>query len=189
MATDYFTKWIEAIPTKQATDAVIIQFLETNILSRFGCPIKIITDNAAAFKSKKMEKFCQDYNITLGHSTTYYPQGNGLAESSNKSLTRIIKRLLQDNKKAWHKNLIYALWEDRVTTKKSISTSPFQIVYGTDAVFPTSLGFPIRKLLQEQEVEPDDTEEDKSVDSHTTDEGAGVQSITTPPGKDEENLR
>jgi hypothetical protein len=155
--TDYFTKWIEAIPTKQATDTVIIQFLETNILSRFGCPIKIIMDNAATFKSKKMEKFCKDYNITLGHSTTYYPQGNGLAESSKK-LTRIIKRLLQDNKKAWHKKLIYALWADRVTTKNSISTSPFQIVYGADAIFPTSLGFPIRKLLQEKEVEPDDTQ-------------------------------
>jgi hypothetical protein len=148
-ATDYFMKWIEVIPTKQATDAVIIQFLETNILSRFRCPIKIITDNVAAFKSKKMEKFCQDYNITLGHSTTYYPQGNGLAESSNKILTRIIKRLLQDNKKAWHKNLIYVLWEDRVTTKKSISTSPFQIVYGADAIFPTTLGFPVKNLLQE----------------------------------------
>jgi hypothetical protein len=157
-ATDYFTKWIEAIPMKQATDTVIIQFLETNILSRFGCPIKIITDNAAAFKSKKMEKFCKDYNITLGHSTTYYPQGNGLAESSNKILTRIIKRLLQDNKKAWHKKLIYVLWVDRVTTKNSISTSPFQIVYGADMIFPTSLGFPVRKLLQEKEVEPDDTQ-------------------------------
>jgi hypothetical protein len=103
-----------------------------------------------------MEKFCQDYNITLGHSTMYYPQGNGLAESSNKILTRIIKRLLQDNKKAWHKNLIYVLWADRVTTKKSISMSPFQIVYGADAIFPTTLGFPVRKLLQEQEAEPDD---------------------------------
>lgn len=29
---------------------VIIQFLESNILSRFGCPSKIITDNVAAFK-------------------------------------------------------------------------------------------------------------------------------------------
>jgi hypothetical protein len=102
--------------------------------------------------------FCQDYNITLGHSTMYYPQGNGLAESSNKSLTRIIKRLLQDNKKAWHKKLIYALWVDRVTTKKSISTSPFQIVYGADAIFPTSLGPPVRKLLQEQEAEPNDAQ-------------------------------
>jgi transposase InsO family protein len=154
--TDYFTKWIEEIPTKQATDAVIIQFLETKILSRFGSLVKIIIDNAVAFKSKRMEKICQDYNITLGNSTMYYPQGNGLAEFSNKSLTRIIKRLLQDNKRAWHKNIIYALWTDRFTTKNSISTLPFYIIYRADAIFPTSLGPPVRKLLQEQEVEPND---------------------------------
>jgi hypothetical protein len=45
-ATDYFTKWIEVVPCRQATDSVIIKFLETNILSRFGCPRKIIADNA-----------------------------------------------------------------------------------------------------------------------------------------------
>jgi hypothetical protein len=56
-ATDYFTKWIEAVPTRQAIDTVIIQFLENNILSRFGCPTRIITDNATTFKSKRMVKF------------------------------------------------------------------------------------------------------------------------------------
>jgi hypothetical protein len=61
---------IEAVPTRQATYAVIIQFLEDNFLSRFGFPIKIITDNAKKFNSKNMEKFCSDYNITLGHSTS-----------------------------------------------------------------------------------------------------------------------
>ena len=90
-STNYFTKWIGAISTRQATDSVIIQFLETNILSRFGCPRNIITDNIAAFKSKKMTKFYDRYNIKLGHSTTYYPQGNGLVESSNKSFI-IIKK-------------------------------------------------------------------------------------------------
>jgi hypothetical protein len=104
-----------------------------------------------------MEKFCQNYSKTLGNSTAYYPQGNGLAESPNKILTKIIKRLMQDNKKALHKNLIYVLWADRVTTKKSISISPFHILYGTDAIFPTSLGFPVQKLLKEKEVEPDNT--------------------------------
>jgi hypothetical protein len=58
-ATDYFTKWIEAVPTRQAIDVVIIQFLESNILSRFGCPVKIIIDNATTFKSKRMEKNLQ----------------------------------------------------------------------------------------------------------------------------------
>ena len=78
-ATDYFTKWIEAIPCRQANDSVIIKLIDTNILSRFACPTKIITDNAAAFGSKKMVEFCHIYHITLGNYTAYYPQGNGLA--------------------------------------------------------------------------------------------------------------
>jgi len=82
-ATNYFTKWIESISSRQAIGSIIISFLENNILSRFGCPQKLITDNAVAFKSKKMIEFCNRYHITLGHSTTYYLQGNGLAESSN----------------------------------------------------------------------------------------------------------
>ena len=76
-AMDYFTKWIEAIPTRQATDLVIISFLENNILSRFGYPNKLIIENATTFKSKIMIEFWDKYQITLGHSTTYHPQGNG----------------------------------------------------------------------------------------------------------------
>ena len=91
--------------------------------------------------------FCSDYNIILSHSTAYYPQGNGLAEYSNKILVRIIKKLLQDNKKAWHAKLKFALWVDRVSTKKSIGTSPFQLVYGTDVIFLASLGSPVMKFL------------------------------------------
>jgi hypothetical protein len=58
-AIDYFTKWVEAIPTRKATDSVVIDFLEENILSRFDCPRKIVTDNAQAFKSMVMVSFCQ----------------------------------------------------------------------------------------------------------------------------------
>eukprot|EP00253_Pinus_taeda_P019646 PITA_19646 len=124
IATDYFTKWIEAIPTWQATDAVIIQFLENNILSHFGCPNKMITDNGTAFKSKKMIDFY-------------------------KSLVNIIKKMLETNKNSWHKKLVNALWPNRVIQKKSIGMSPFELVYGVDTVFPTSLAVPVVKLLQE----------------------------------------
>jgi hypothetical protein len=108
-ATDYFTKWIEAVPCRQATDSVIIKFFETNILSRFGCLRKIITDNAMAFRSKRFIDFCNQYHITLGHSTAYYPQGNGLAESSNKSLVNTLRKTLQENKKSWHNKLVFTL--------------------------------------------------------------------------------
>ena len=42
---DYFTKWVEAIPTKKATDAIVMDFLEDKIITRFGVPARIITDN------------------------------------------------------------------------------------------------------------------------------------------------
>jgi hypothetical protein len=153
-ATDYFTKWVEAIPTKRATDSVAINFLEDNILSRFSCPRKIFTDNAQAFKYMAMISFCQKYNIILGHSTTYYPQGNGLVESSNKSLVNIIKKVLDENKRSWHVHLKYALWANCISIKWSISISPFQMVYGTDVVLPINLVLPMMKLWQDQNEEP-----------------------------------
>jgi hypothetical protein len=108
-ATDYFMKWIEVVLCMQATDYFIIKFLETNILSHFVCPRKIIFDNATTFRSKKIIEFCSQYRITLGHSTTYYPQGNGLVDSSNKSLVNIIKKPLQENNKYWYNKLVHAL--------------------------------------------------------------------------------
>ena len=110
-----------AIPTRQATDTVIIDFLLNHILSRFGCPKRLITNNAQTFSSSRLVKFCNDYNIILSHSTAYYPQGNGLAESSNKSLIRTIKKLLQENKRAWNAKLVFTLWAKRVSMKKSVA--------------------------------------------------------------------
>jgi hypothetical protein len=67
-ATDYFTKWIEAIPTRSASHKVIINFLE-DIMSIFGCPSRIVTDNASSFKDESVINFYEQYGITLIHST------------------------------------------------------------------------------------------------------------------------
>ena len=152
-STNYFTKWVETVPIRQTIDVIIIEFLISNIMSRFGCPRKIVTNNAKTFTSTKLFKFCSDYNIIMSHSTAYYPQGNGLAKSSSKSLVRIIKNPLEDNKKAWHAKLKFSLWVDRVSTKKSIGTSPFHLVYVTDAIFLASVGAPGMEFLQEHDIE------------------------------------
>jgi transposase InsO family protein len=110
-------------------------------MARFGCPNRIITDNVASFKAEPLIKFCEQFGITLIHSTPYYPQGNGLAESSNKSLVKIIKRLLEDNKKACESKLKFSLWVDIVTTNRALGVSPFPIVYGIEAIFPSQLVF------------------------------------------------
>jgi hypothetical protein len=125
-------------------------------MSIFGCPSKIVSDNVASFKVEPLVKFCEKYGIQLVHSTPYYPQGNGLAKYSNKSMVNIIKNLLEDNKKAWDSKLKFSLWDDRVTTKTSLRISPFQLVYGIEAIFPTHFSLNVENFLHDQQGEPDD---------------------------------
>jgi hypothetical protein len=68
----------------------------------------------------------------------------------------IIKKVLTENKKAWHIHLKYALWANQIGTKKSIGMSPFQLVYGTDVVLPINLTLPVMKLWQDANEEPND---------------------------------
>jgi hypothetical protein len=156
VATDYVTKWIESIPIRNANHTIIINFLYDHIFSKFGCPKILVTDNATAFNDKYFVKLCEDMGIQLVHYTSYYPKGNGLAESSNKSLVKIIKNLLEQNTRGWDSKLKFAFWVDRVTNKKSIGTSPFKLVYGTEDIFPIQLALPVAKFLQEVDSEPND---------------------------------
>ena len=106
--TDYFTRWVEAVPKKKATAEVIIKLLEENIISRYGCPLKLTTDNAKAFSKIEMNNFCFNHGIVLSHSSNYHLQGNGLAESNNKNLVRLLNRMVGENRRSWDNKLKYA---------------------------------------------------------------------------------
>lgn len=125
-----------------------MDFIEDKIITRLGVPAKITTDNAKTFSASKFSSFCFKYGIVLSHSSNYYPQGNGLAESSNKNLITIIKKIVQNNKRAWDSKIKYALWEDRITKKSSTGKSPFELVYGLDATLPMHLRLLAYQLLQ-----------------------------------------
>jgi hypothetical protein len=64
--------------------------------------------------------------------------------------------MLEQNTRGWDSKLKFALWADSVTGKKSIGTSPFKLVYGTEAIFLVQLALPVVKFLQETDYEPSD---------------------------------
>ena len=125
-----------------------MDFLEDRIITRFGVPARITTDNAKAFSSAEFSSFCFKYGITLSHSSNYYPQGNGQAESSNKNLMTIVKKIVGDNKRSWDSKIKFALSADRITKKGSTGKSPFELVYGLDVTLPVHLKLPVYQLLQ-----------------------------------------
>jgi hypothetical protein len=138
-ATDYFTKWPEAVALKKVDAEELIRFLKDNILSRFGVPDKFITDNGSIFIGSKFTEFCGQYGIIMGQSSNYYPQGNGLVESTNKTLVQILKKIVDRNQRNWHLKLTEALWESRTTPKDSTGMSLYLLVYGKEEKMSISL--------------------------------------------------
>ena len=52
VATDYFTKWVEAEPLANIRDVDVKKFLWRSIVTRFGVPHTLISDNGLQFDTK-----------------------------------------------------------------------------------------------------------------------------------------
>jgi hypothetical protein len=100
------------------------------------------------FSSLKLTKYALEKNIKMKYVRNYYPQGNGLAESTNKNLIKIPKNTITDHQRNWHLSLPNSLWVDRVTPKYSLGNSPFFLVYGHEVIFPTHTFLPSLQLSQ-----------------------------------------
>ncbi len=61
--TYYFTKWVEAEPLANIKDKDSIKFIWKNIMTRFGIPKAIISDNGTPFNSKPFMRYCSDLGI------------------------------------------------------------------------------------------------------------------------------
>jgi hypothetical protein len=151
VATDYFTKWVEAIPLKKVTSTDAVNFVKEHIVYRFGIPQTITTDQGSIFVSDEFVQFAESMGIKLLNSSPYYAQANGQAEASNKSLIKLIKRKINEQPRRWHTTLSESLWAYRMSCHGSIRVPPYQLVYGHDAILPWENNIGSRRIgLQDQ---------------------------------------
>ena len=92
VVTDYFTKWVEAVPMRSVASRDVISFVKEHIIHRFGIPQTITTDGGSIFISEEFRKFADDTGFKLIRSSPYYAQASGQAEASNQSLIKLIKK-------------------------------------------------------------------------------------------------
>ncbi|RVW76675.1 hypothetical protein CK203_047545 [Vitis vinifera] len=98
VATYYFSKWVEAEAYASIKDKDVTKFVWKNIICRFGIPQTIIADNGPQFDSIAFRNFCSELNIRNSYSTPRYPQSNGQAEATNKTLITALKKRLEQAK-------------------------------------------------------------------------------------------
>eukprot|EP00253_Pinus_taeda_P023552 PITA_23552 len=74
------------------------------------------------------------FNHVVSSSTPYYPQANGQVEAINKVLKRMLQRMIGVHKRSWHLILYSTLWEYRTSVRNATGFTPFQLVYGLEAI-------------------------------------------------------
>ena len=121
---DYFTKWAEAEALANIRDVDVKKFISRNIVTRFGVPESLVSNNGLQFDSKAFRKFCSDLNIKNKYSTPVYPQSNGQAEATNKVIMTELKKRLEGTKGIWAKELPNVLWAYRTTPQKIHERNP-----------------------------------------------------------------
>ena len=132
---------------KRATRTAVANFIREHIITRFGIPKRLISDNGTPFINKDMKNLAEAYYIKYGRSTPYYPQGNGQAEAINRVMLKILKKMKHDYGGKWSDHLTDVLWACRSSVKIATGFSPFSLVYRTEAISPVELVVPTPRVV------------------------------------------
>ncbi|XP_064966608.1 uncharacterized protein LOC135613501 [Musa acuminata AAA Group] len=135
-------KWVEAEPLATITESQVQKFVWRNLVTRFGLPQSIVTDNGPQFAGRRFQEFCAKHKIQLRFSSVAYPLANGLAEVTNRSIIDGLKKRVSAARSAWIDELPSVLWALRTTPKTPTGESPYSLTFGTEAVLPSEVAVP-----------------------------------------------
>lgn len=132
---DRITKWPEIIPIKDmSADTVAEKFIE-NWIARFGCPVKVTTDQGRQFESQLFTQLTKKLGIDKIHTTAYNPKANGQVERFHRTLkAAIMARCGESNQ--WARELPLILLGLRAAIKKDSGYSPAQMTLGHSLRLP-----------------------------------------------------
>ena len=91
--TDHFTRYAQAIPTRNQTARTTAEVLFNNHIVHYGIPERLHSDQGANFESKDIEELCRMTGITKYRTTSYHPHGNGMFERFNRTLLKMLGTL------------------------------------------------------------------------------------------------
>ena len=77
VATEYFIKWEKIIPLCKATRRFIKNFIKENIITGFGVPYRIISDNGTPFVNSEVRKMLEFYKSNTICHHPIIPKGMG----------------------------------------------------------------------------------------------------------------
>jgi hypothetical protein len=109
-ATRYLQIWEEATPVKYCSAKTTTQFLFEQVISRFGCPRILISEQCTHFINNTIKAMIDEFEVYHHKSTPYHPQENGIIEAFNKILENSLTKICNVNMDDWELKILEVLW-------------------------------------------------------------------------------
>jgi Integrase zinc binding domain/Integrase core domain len=148
VATDYLTKWPEALPVKSAKAKEVASFLYEEIICRHGVPSSMISDHGAAFLGKVIELLKEEVGFKHKLAAPYHPQTNGLTERFNGTLCKALGKCVNSANEDWDDLIPSVLFAYRTLKHSTTKHSPFYLLHGKEAQLPIHL-----ELMRNEQIE------------------------------------
>jgi len=75
--SDCFTKWVETFPLKNFKAGTIVEVFVNQVISRFGVPLELYTDQGKNFDSRIFKELSRLLGIKKTRTTPFHPQWFG----------------------------------------------------------------------------------------------------------------
>jgi len=123
---DYFTKWPEAIPLKDATAKSVAGAL-LSVISTWGPPAELLSNQFVAELNCELSR---QWGIKRQYVTAYHPQTNGQVEWFNRMLKTMIAKFVNGRQDNWDVYLPAFLYTYRTSPHKSTGHTPYKAMLG-----------------------------------------------------------
>jgi hypothetical protein len=138
--SDYFTKWVEAIPLPTKGSLGVAQSLY-KVFMRMGLPKLLTSDQGREFRNGLDKQIMELLNIKRHFITPYHPQANGLDERWNQTLKQMLVKYCAEQKEEWDSLLDPCVFAYNTAKHESTLHSPFELMFGRKAVIPVEIDF------------------------------------------------
>lgn len=152
VVVDRFSRWPEACPTKRKDAQSVANFLCREVVSRWGLPDRISSDNGKEFVDKTVKLILQKLGIKQRLGAVYHPQSQGMCEKMNGILKNRIVKICQHTGLNWIEALPLALMVCRSSELRDLHLTPYELMMGRQMPTPclrTSGKGPSMALLED----------------------------------------
>lgn len=116
---DSFTKWTEAFAIRRHTAEIVVRKLVEEVFSRFGTPLRLLSDRGPEFESGILAELCRSYQIDKIRTTSYQPSTNGALERFHKTMNSMIGKVVEESQRDWDRRLPEVMHAYRSTIHSS----------------------------------------------------------------------